>query len=275
MNVQESGVELAIRLAVHEASHGLSGAKYLAEEVLEDLERVVRGHRESLTDQEHWQSMLDRLALVIGYLDLNEISLENLRATYAPAAVARESSEYFQPEAVLEDAVRLMRHVAVHQRAVRLRTQIRPVGTVFGSRPAFRRLVFNVLDNAIKYSFRGDGESAHRFVDVDLSPWKDGGRLRVVNYGTGILSSELTAVWDPEVRGALALADRKLGMGLGLAEVQRAATILEGEVSIECEPLARECSTMEALELLAARDLAAARNIPCRTTVSFRFTTVR
>lgn len=101
-----------------------------------------------------------------------------------------------------------------------------------------RRTFHNVLSNAIKYSYHGSGVArnirieAHRF-DAHGRMWA----VSLQNYGIGILPAELSDVFKPGVRGALAVEDNRTGAGLGLSDVSAVMRLHGGKAKIASQEL--------------------------------------
>jgi signal transduction histidine kinase len=90
-------------------------------------------------------------------------------------------------------------------------------------RLAIRRLIDNLVENAIKY---GDRAKIH--------VWNDGQEafVDVVDDGAGIIVDEQERVFEPFYRTADARASRKAGSGLGLAVCRSIARTHGGDVSL-------------------------------------------
>jgi signal transduction histidine kinase len=91
-----------------------------------------------------------------------------------------------------------------------------------------RRMLFNLVSNAIKYTLQGS-------VSVECIASAGEVTIRVTDTGVGIPADQLGAIFDDYVR--VAAAHRKdEGLGLGLSVVRRAAEILGHRVSVQSEP---------------------------------------
>jgi signal transduction histidine kinase len=92
---------------------------------------------------------------------------------------------------------------------------------------AFKQMLFNVLDNALKY---GRGEAAAK-IDVTCAADSSGGvSVSVRDYGRGISEAQLHAVFEPFFRGESELTRRQQGTGLGLALVRDLVALMRGSV---------------------------------------------
>jgi signal transduction histidine kinase len=102
--------------------------------------------------------------------------------------------------------------------------------TIEADREALGRAVWNLLDNAAKYS---PVDSA-----ISVEARTDGGRvtIRVHDDGPGIPRDEQQRIFDRFVRGADARASGAKGTGLGLAMVRHIVTAHGGQVRVDSTP---------------------------------------
>jgi signal transduction histidine kinase len=108
--------------------------------------------------------------------------------------------------------------------------------TVDGVTPAVRadaealgRAVWNLLDNAVKYS------PNNPTVGVTVSPVDGRVAIAVRDQGTGIPASERAAIFEKFVRGSSADGSSAKGTGIGLAMVRHIVEAHRGEVRVESE----------------------------------------
>jgi two-component system phosphate regulon sensor histidine kinase PhoR len=92
---------------------------------------------------------------------------------------------------------------------------------------ALSRALWNLLDNAAKYSADG-GE-----IDVSVTRVDDGVSIAVRDRGIGIPASEQAGILQKFTRGAAATARRIRGTGVGLAMVQHIVTGHRGTLKVE------------------------------------------
>ncbi len=95
---------------------------------------------------------------------------------------------------------------------------------------ALGRALWNLLDNAVKYS------PACRTVWVDLAREGERVAIRVRDRGMGIPPSERKRIFQKFVRGAGPNASRVKGTGIGLALVQHIARAHGGEITLDSQP---------------------------------------
>jgi signal transduction histidine kinase len=114
--------------------------------------------------------------------------------------------------------------------AVRLRVECPAAGCVEADRTALACVIWNLLDNALKYS--GDD------TPVRLSTRHENRRvlLAVDDEGPGIPPAEQSRIFDKFVRGEAARAANIRGSGIGLAMVKRILDAHRGAIVLHSEP---------------------------------------
>jgi signal transduction histidine kinase len=107
----------------------------------------------------------------------------------------------------------------------------RPAGGAFVSadREALAQAVWNLLDNAVKYS------GASRTVHVEVEASADVA-IRVRDQGFGIDASEQKTIFRKFARGAAAREHGVKGTGIGLAMVKHIVDAHGGRVTVDSEP---------------------------------------
>jgi signal transduction histidine kinase len=95
---------------------------------------------------------------------------------------------------------------------------------------ALARAVWNLLDNAVKYS------PDHRAVEVDLSRREGTVCIAVRDHGIGIPAQERSAIFAKFQRGEQARTRGIKGTGIGLAMVDEIVKAHQGSVEVESEP---------------------------------------
>ena len=103
-------------------------------------------------------------------------------------------------------------------------------GTVSADRESITRAIWNLLDNAVKYS------PVNRTVWVDVE--REDGRLaiRVRDRGLGVTPEERKEIFRKFVRGSSAKQVEGKGTGIGLAMVQHIVQAHGGELKLESRP---------------------------------------
>ena len=111
---------------------------------------------------------------------------------------------------------------------------------------AYRELLLafkNLIQNAVKYSFKTVPTSKRRFISVDVEA-KDGVYLiDISNYGVGIEQYELEKdlIWRPRYRGIQSRDKNRTGAGLGLAIAKKyIEEINGGTIHAESKPISAD-----------------------------------
>jgi heavy metal sensor kinase len=116
-------------------------------------------------------------------------------------------------KATIKDIVERMRPLAA-AREIRIKVLNLPDMRIEGDRLLVHRAIFNIMDNAIKYSMdRG-------IVEVDSTIEKKMIRLKIRDYGVGIPADDLPNVFDRRFRADHAGTRIGDGSGLGLSIVK-------------------------------------------------------
>ncbi len=101
---------------------------------------------------------------------------------------------------------------------------------VNGDREALGRALWNLLDNAVKYS------PANRTVRLDLSHADSDVAIAVRDRGLGMPESEQEEIFRKFYRGSAAEATGIKGTGIGLALVGHIVRAHNGEIVVESSP---------------------------------------
>jgi two-component system sensor histidine kinase SenX3 len=142
-------------------------------------------------------------------------------------ADGRASREDVLVQMFVEEAVDRVRGAA-EQRGISLEVDAAPVGlTVSGDRRQLVSAVYNLLDNAVKYS--DAGSSVQVRVDTD-GRWID---VSVEDHGVGIPRRDLERVFERFYRVDRGRSRESGGTGLGLAIVRHVASNHAGEVQVD------------------------------------------
>jgi CheY-like chemotaxis protein len=136
--------------------------------------------------------------------------------------------ESFSPVATLASIAGLARPRA-QTRGIELRLELEPTLThVTGYPLLFRRVVENLVDNALKHTQRGHVAIAAGFADPRTL------RVEVADTGPGIAKADLGRIFEPYAQ--LSSGERAGGTGLGLALVKAALERVGGSVAVDSAP---------------------------------------
>jgi len=114
-----------------------------------------------------------------------------------------------------------------------------------GSDMEMRRLLHNILNNAVKYSYHSV-PSARRSIRVRSKvPYDPGFRtqrfsLVFENYGLGLAEDEKRSVFQAGFRGQQAISEVPIGSGIGLSEALKIAKAHHGEIRLNSKELFAE-----------------------------------
>jgi two-component system, sensor histidine kinase len=133
----------------------------------------------------------------------------------------------------------VMQHSAIAERAgVRVVALVRPECFAMADDLMLKRVVSNLLDNAIKFSPAGGS------VLIALRSWRGDWRLQVRDGGMGIALEMQGKIFDEFVQVDNDARDRKRGLGLGLAIAKRFAKLMNGDLQVRSAPGRGSCMTL-------------------------------
>lgn len=201
----------------HELRTPLAQIRMFAETLLLDRVRSDAERHRSL-------EIIDREARRLGQLVDNVLRFSGAartRGRIAPeptalTALVREVVEAFEPLA--------------RARGVRVRVELEPGVAAALDRGAFRQMLLNLLDNAVKYGPAG------QTVTVALGSEDGKVRLRVDDQGPGIPRADRERVWGSFNRLERDVDAAVAGSGIGLAVVRELARLHGGDARIEDAP---------------------------------------
>jgi signal transduction histidine kinase len=128
---------------------------------------------------------------------------------------------------LIQECVELYEYVA-EEKGVYLSASVSGGLHLSADRGRLRRVVLNLLDNAVKYTHQGG--------KVEVQAVSENGvvRISVIDSGVGIEQDELPHIWDRLYRGR----DQggRPGLGLGLSFVRAIVTAHGGEASVKSAP---------------------------------------
>jgi signal transduction histidine kinase len=166
--------------------------------------------------------------------------LRNFLSHAGSSVFPEEEKPRFQPldlAEIVEYMVRLHERV-LPSKQLTIETQgLDRLPRIFGDGDEIRRLLYNVLSNAFKYSYHSV-PSAHRTIRVfSKVPYDPGFRERrfalvVENYGLGVTDEERKKVFEPGFRGDRARREVPIGSGIGLSEVKKIMRLHRGHVRL-------------------------------------------
>ena len=210
VTVQDSVREMFTAALTHDFRGPLAGALNHLEILRRETDQPERERRAARVSQN-----LNRLAVMISnLLDASRVNAGE-RMPLAP--------DSFDLVELLQEVVADLDSRERRRMSLDLPAQM----GVFWDREKIRRAIYNLLDNALKYS-HGEGTISIRAVLTH-------GRVHtsVHNYGDAILPEDQKTLFQPFRRTADAQRSGKTGWGLGLVQVQAIAEAHGGVVNVE------------------------------------------
>jgi signal transduction histidine kinase len=188
-------------------------------------ELLKRGRVASDQDRQSYYDLLhgesDRLRrLVEGLLNFGRLEAGRMQFAFEkldPAALVHESAEEFS-QAQAASGHRL--EVAPSA----------PIKAVQADREAIRCVLWNLFENAAKYSPDCD------LVRVDLAGKERHVEIAVTDQGVGIPRVEQRRIFEKFVRGSAARSSNIRGTGIGLAMARQIVRAHGGDITVESEP---------------------------------------
>jgi signal transduction histidine kinase len=208
-----------MRKVAHELKAPLGAVQMLLKVILDGLAGdVSEKSRELVERAEHRTRELAQLTQDL--LALSRAREGTLAVEIAPVALGE----------LVTDVVAQTQGLAA-QAGVTISSDIAPgLGPVQGDVAGLRRLVGNLVSNAVHYTPRG-GSVAVRLQRTDSAL-----RLEVEDTGIGIPKDDLPRIFEEFFRSANARSHTSDGTGLGLSIVKAVAEQHGGTVSVESEP---------------------------------------
>ena len=163
----------------------------------------------------------ERLAGLIGdLLALSELESGGIALNLQPASL----------EGVVLNVCKLLEQKARDRKIAIDPGKIGPVPQVLADRGRLEQVIFNLLDNALKYTPEG-GMVTVSAVDAD-----DMVRIAVTDTGTGIPARDLPRIFERFYRVDPARSREQGGTGLGLSIVKHIVQLHGGTISVESTP---------------------------------------
>lgn len=182
--------------------------------------------RSGYVDDDEWDEYLETMDLrasqLLGMLD-DLLALAHLKQAHSLSKL-----QAVDAAGMVEDVVRELRPVA-EAKGVVLEVEIRGRPAMLAQAGHLRWLWANLIDNAIRYTPRGQ-------VMVTLSE-QDGQLVSTVaDSGIGISTEELARIFQEFYRSEAAKAEVAFGTGLGLSIVSEIVKIYRGTIQVDSTP---------------------------------------
>lgn len=180
------------------------------------------------------------LALIVRRVDYFGVMIKNLLGSLSQNQKLTINRRPVDFAALLEEIVDLFDYSAAEKAVdIKLRVLDHPILRV--DRQLVYRMLVNLLDNAIKYSYSSANTSDRRYILIDCHRYSMHGDflIEMKSYGVGIEPDEIKtgAIFEYGRRGKLASERGRRGTGVGLAEAKRIAEAHNGRIKIESNKL--------------------------------------
>ena len=201
--------------ASHELKSPISILRLFMEQAVQRQD-LPESLRTELTDQQRILMGMNRLVKTLLTLSALELSQKLQPEVFSLAALI---------ESVLKDY-----DAAITSKKLRLGVYLSGALTMRGDLDQLRRLLVNVVDNAIKYN-REAGE-----IRIEASENAGMIDISVFNTGAGVPHEELERVFEPFYRVEKSRSLRYGGTGLGLSIARQIVRLHRGRIIMESEP---------------------------------------
>lgn len=99
-----------------------------------------------------------------------------------------------------------------------------------------KQAISNLIQNAVKYSYRTTQQSNQRYVKITGRLVRSGYEISISNYGVGIEEDEYDAIFKTGYKGRLTRAEYRTGAGQGLALTKQIINRHHGTITLTSEP---------------------------------------
>ena len=211
--------------ASHELKTPLATMKIMLETMIYEPEMPGELRQEFMQDMNH---EIDRLTGIITDL-LTLTKMDNRQDAM--------KLEEIDMTALTEEILRLLRPVA-EKRSQTLESRITPGVTMTGDRTKLNQVLYNLIDNGMKYTQDGGR------VRVTLDEEGDNLIWRVKDNGIGIPPEDQEHIFERFYRVDKARSRETGGTGLGLSIVRQLVNLHGGAITVESEPGKGSCFTV-------------------------------
>lgn len=200
--------------ASHELKTPLATMKIMLQSVQmggDDMPAELRNEFLNDVDKE-----IDRLTRIVGDL----LTLVNI-----DSGGMQLNREVFSLKELVQDQVKRLLPLA-RERGIEMDCIAKDAAEVDGDLSKLSQVVYNVIDNAIKYTPRGGS------VKVELTRSGKKAVVKIADTGIGIPESDLTHIFDRFYRVDKARSRETGGTGLGLSIVKQIVNLHDGDITV-------------------------------------------
>ncbi|MCL1807619.1 MAG: HAMP domain-containing histidine kinase [Oscillospiraceae bacterium] len=201
--------------ASHELKTPLAAVRLLTDSILETPDMPPETVREFVADIGNETDRLSRMTEKLMQLSRLDTNLPEAAAVTDPAAVVQKVARMLRPLA--------------KSSGVELHCELAEDCRVIGAEDGLVQIVYNLIDNAIKYTMPGGSVRAFVFRRGDEA------HIVVDDTGAGIPEAELPLIFDRFYRVDKARSREAGGAGLGLSIAAEATARMGGSITAESE----------------------------------------
>lgn len=182
----------------------------------------------------------DIIQIACGGLDRFRLQVQNFLGSLARQDELNPVHKRVDIKSIVHSAAELLKGAAM-EKGIEILFDHDDDGFVLGDRDLLFRALFNILDNAIKYSYPLTEQTRERFVTIDSRRHTVQGDwlIAMKSYGVGIDRDEIEsgAIFRYGFRGRRSADRGRTGTGVGLAEARRIVLAHRGEINVDSKPL--------------------------------------
>jgi signal transduction histidine kinase len=220
-NALENTIAATTRMVIHELQAHLQGMLSKAE-ILADSVRAGKLERKEV------QGQLDEL---IGMIRITNLSLTNFAMQWRP----EKEDQKVDLDKIARDTIELFGPLAKQKRlSILYSNQTKTPPVVRGSVRQIQQALFNLMQNAITYSYRPSETAITNKVELTLNE-EESNRyvLRISNVGPVLEPEQIDQLFEKGFRGKAEMRERSSGTGLGLWIARTIAREYGGDLSLQ------------------------------------------
>ncbi|MHC1624206.1 MAG: sensor histidine kinase [Candidatus Methanospirareceae archaeon] len=229
------------QIAIREHQHAIvfkKEAVHLAHVFLLPIQSII-ADAENLFNETEEGSELKEIAENI----LQEITILYFIAENIRGSVLENSDRfgyefhYVEIRPIIQDVINLFQKQAEKKKVAINDLFVKkdiPVTAIQISEPHIKQVFFNLIHNAVKYSYTST-EKSERYISVICNSYKNFYRVEISNFGVGITPEEISddLIFKDGYRGIFARDCSRTGSGFGLGRVREIIKAHNGDIKVE------------------------------------------
>lgn len=216
--------------------------------LMDEMNYILGKFKEPSTTNTLLEDLLDTQSLIYTQCRLGLYIVRNFLSHASETRyneVVRASFERLDLRAVLVEMIDLHRLYAAQKGVTFDTTGLHDLPMIYGSDMELRRLFYNILNNAIKYSYHSIPNVQRTIKIRTKTPYDPGFKRRrfaitIENYGFGLTKEELPHIFKAGVRGQRAVAEVPIGSGIGLSEALKIIKAHKGDIRLASKELYKD-----------------------------------